>query len=84
MIAIVPRGDVAARIFPITIRTSNKYALIEGMSAKVILPTGNITPALMVARDAVISKFGQNVFYAVVNAKSNMMPVQVVGPGKTV
>jgi multidrug efflux pump subunit AcrA (membrane-fusion protein) len=49
------------------------------MSARVTLPTGNVTPALMVPRDAVISKFGQNVVYAVVDTKSNMMPVQVVG-----
>ena len=79
VIAIVPRGDVATRTFPIKIRTPNKHALIEGMSAKVILPTGNVTPTLMVPRDAVISKFGQNVVYAVVDAKSNMIPVQIVG-----
>lgn len=79
VIAIVPRGDVATRTFPIKIRTPNEHALIEGMSARVTLPTGNVTPALIVPRDAVISKFGQNVVYAVVDAKSNMMPVQVVG-----
>ena len=79
VIAIVPRGDVATRTFPIKIRTPNEHALIEGMSARVTLPTGNVTPALMVPRDAIISKFGQNVVYAVVDAKSNMMPVQVVG-----
>jgi RND family efflux transporter MFP subunit len=77
--AIVPRGDVATRTFPVKIRSPNEQALIEGMSAKVILPIGNITPALMVPRDAVISKFGQNVVYAVVDAKSNMIPVQIVG-----
>jgi RND family efflux transporter MFP subunit len=79
VIAIVPRGDVATRTFPIKIRTPNEHALIEGMSARVILPTGNVAPALMVPRDAVISKFGQNVVYAVVDAKSNMIPVQIVG-----
>ena len=77
--AIVPRGDVATRTFPIKIRTPNEHALIEGMSARVILPTGNVAPALMVPRDAVIAKFGQNVVYAVVDAKSNMIPVQIVG-----
>ena len=79
VIAIVPRGDVATRTFPVKIRTPNKHALIEGMSARVILPTGKITPALIIPRDAVISKFGQNVVYAVVDAKSNMIPVQIVG-----
>jgi RND family efflux transporter MFP subunit len=79
VIAIVPRGDVATRTFPVKIRTANEYGLIEGMSARVTLPTGNITQALIVPRDAVISKFGQNVVYAVVEGKSNMIPVQILG-----
>ena len=79
VIAIVPRGDVATRTFPVKIRTPNEHGLIEGMSARVTLPTGKITPALIVPRDAVISKFGQNVVYAVVDAKSKMLPVQIVG-----
>ena len=79
VIAIVPRGDVATRTFPIKIRTSNKYSLIEGMSARVILPTARSLNALIVPRDAVIAKFGQNVVYAVTDAKANMMPVQILG-----
>jgi len=79
VIAIVPRGDFATRTFPVKIRTPNEHALIEGMSARVTLPTGKITQALIIPRDAVISKFGQNVVYAVVDAKSNMIPVQIVG-----
>ena len=79
VIAIVPKGDVATRTFPIKIRTPNEHALIEGMSARVTLPTGETMQTLIVPRDAVISKFGQNIVYAVVDAKSNMIPVQVVG-----
>ncbi len=79
VIAIVPRGDVATRTIPVKIRTPNEHGLIEGMSARVTLPTGKIIPALIVPRDAVISKFGQNVVYAVVDAKSSMIPVQIVG-----
>ncbi|MCP4622272.1 MAG: efflux RND transporter periplasmic adaptor subunit [bacterium] len=79
VIAIVPRGDVATRTFPIKIRTSNKYSLIEGMSARVILPTARSVNALIVPRDAVIAKFGQNVVYAVTDSKANMMPVQIIG-----
>jgi RND family efflux transporter MFP subunit len=79
VIAIVPKGDVATRTFPVKIRTPNKHALIEGMSARVTLPTGEITQPLIVPRDAVISKFGQNVVYAVVDSKSHMIPVQIVG-----
>jgi len=77
--AIVPRGDVATRTFPVKIRTPNEHGLIEGMSARVTLPTGKIMQALIVPRDALISKMGQNVVYAVVDDKSNMIPVQIVG-----
>jgi multidrug efflux pump subunit AcrA (membrane-fusion protein) len=35
--------------------------------------------ALIVPRDAVIAKFGQNVVYAVTDSKANMMPVQILG-----
>ena len=79
VIAIVPKGDVTTRTFPVKIRTPNEYALIEGMSARVTLPTGQVLQSLIVPRDAVISKFGQNIVYAVVDAKSNMVPVQIVG-----
>ena len=79
VIAIVPKGDVTTRTFPVKIRTPNEYALIEGMSARVTLPTGQIVQSLIVPRDAVISKFGQNIVYAVVDTKSNMVPVQIVG-----
>jgi len=79
VIAIVPRGDVATRTFPVKIRTPNEHALIEGMSARVTLPTGKITQTLIIPRDAVLSKFGQNVVYTVVDAKSSMIPVQIVG-----
>jgi len=79
VIAIVPRGDVATRTFPVKVRTPNENALIEGMSARVTLPTGKIAQTLIIPRDAVISKFGQNIVYAVVDAKSSMIPVQIIG-----
>jgi RND family efflux transporter MFP subunit len=79
VIAIVPRGDVATRTFPIKIRTANDLALIEGMSARVILPTANRIQALIIPRDAVISKFGQNIVFAAVNTTAKMIPVQVIG-----
>jgi RND family efflux transporter MFP subunit len=79
VIAIVPRGDVATRTFPVKIRTDNEYALIEGMSARVILPTAKSVNTLIVPRDAVIAKIGQNVVFAVSDSKAKMMPVQIIG-----
>ena len=79
VIAVVPRGDVATRTFPVKIRTINEFELIEGMSAKVTLPTADSTQALIVPRDAVIAKFGQDVVYAVSDSRARMVPVNVIG-----
>jgi membrane fusion protein (multidrug efflux system) len=79
VIAIVPKGDVATRTFPVKIRTANDLGLIEGMSARVILPTGDSMQALIVPRDAVIPKFGQNVVFAVSDSRASMIPVNVLG-----
>ena len=79
VIAIVPKGDVSTRTFPVKIRTPNQFSLIEGMSARVTLPNGEIKKALIVPRDAVISKFGQTVVFLAQDAKATMLPVQVIG-----
>jgi membrane fusion protein (multidrug efflux system) len=79
VVAVVPSGDIATRTFPVKIRTANEFGLIEGMSARVILPTAQSRKTLIVPRDAVISMFGQNVVFAVVNARAKMIPVHVVG-----
>jgi RND family efflux transporter MFP subunit len=76
---IVPRGDIATRTFPVKIRSPNKYSLIEGMSARVVLPTGSRRQSLVVPRDAVVSMFGQNVIFMVENAKAGMRPVNILG-----
>ena len=79
VIAVVPRGDVATRTFPVKIRMANEYSLIEGMSARVILPTAKTVDTLIVPRDSVITKFGKNVVFAVLDSKASMMPVQIIG-----
>ena len=79
VIAVVPRGDVATRTFPVKIRTANQYSLIEGMSARVILPTANSVQAIIVPRDAIISKFGQNVVFTASDSRARMIPVKVIG-----
>jgi RND family efflux transporter MFP subunit len=79
VIAVVPRGDVATRTFPVKIRAPNTLALIEGMSARVVLPVGKPRQTLLVSRDAVIAVSGQTVVYAVNDAKVRMIPVEVIG-----
>ena len=79
VIAVVPRGDVATRTFPVKIRTPNTLALFEGMSARVVLPVGKARKTLVVPRDAVITMFGQIVVFTVEDSKARMIPVDVVG-----
>ena len=77
--AIVPKGDVSTRTFPVKIRTPNRFALIEGMSAKVTMPKGEVKKTLIVPRDAVIAKFDQTVVFTAQDGKAAMLPVQVIG-----
>jgi RND family efflux transporter MFP subunit len=79
VIALVPKGDVVTRTFPLKIRMPNSASLIEGMTAKVNLPSGNQQKTLIVPRDAVISKFGQIVVFAVIESHARMIPVDVIG-----
>jgi RND family efflux transporter MFP subunit len=79
VLAIVPRGDVATRTFPVKIRTANTLALIEGMTAKVVLPVEKPRKSLLVPRDAVITVRGQTVIYAINDSKAQMLPVNVIG-----
>jgi RND family efflux transporter MFP subunit len=77
--AVIPRADIATRTVPVKIRADNTMSLIEGMEATVMLPIGAQQEALIVHRDAVINAYGQNVVYAVRDAKVSMMPVTVLG-----
>jgi RND family efflux transporter MFP subunit len=75
--AIIPRGDVATRTFPVKIRMVNSAELIEGMSATVWLPTGKSIKTLTVPRDALVDVFGQTVVYVAEDSKARMISVKV-------
>lgn len=77
--AVIPKGDVSTRSFPVKIRAANDGSLIEGMEAVVSLPTNKKIEALTINRDAIISKFGKNVVYTVAQSKVVMVAVTVVG-----
>jgi RND family efflux transporter MFP subunit len=74
----IPTGDVATRVFPVKIRIKNNESLIEGMEARVSLPVGQSKNALIVPRDALMTKFGMTVVFVVVESKAKMVPVKVV------
>jgi membrane fusion protein (multidrug efflux system) len=77
--AVVPRGDVATRTFPLKIRINNSESLKEGMEARVELPVAERKQSLIVPRDAVINLFGDTVVFAVVDSKAKMIQVKVLG-----
>ncbi len=77
VIAVIPRGDISTRTFPVKIRVNNSMSLVEGMEARVTLPSGQKEKTLIVHRDAIINKFGMTVVFAVVDSKAKMIPVQV-------
>jgi membrane fusion protein (multidrug efflux system) len=77
--AVLPRGDVATRTFPVKVRMDNTLSLAEGMEARVSLPTGERKNALIIPRDAVITLFGQPTVFAIIESKAKMVPVNVIG-----
>lgn len=79
VVALVPRGDISTRTFPVKIRAKNAYSLFEGMEAKVTLPSGERKKTFIVPRDAVINSYGKMVVYTVNDTKATMVPVDIVG-----
>lgn len=77
--ALIPRGDIASRTFPVKVRTANTLALIEGMEARVTLPTGPEEQTFVVNRDALITVSGKTAVYTVEDSKARMIPVEVIG-----
>jgi membrane fusion protein (multidrug efflux system) len=75
--AIVPRGDISTRTFPVKIRVPNRFSLIEGMEARVNIPSGKKEKTLLVPRDALVTAMGQTVVFTIVDAKAKMVPVTV-------
>lgn len=77
--AVVPRGDVGTRTFPVKIRLDNEPGLLEGMEVRVFLPTGEHHQGLLVSRDAVVPSPAGQVVYAVRDGQAKMIPVRVAG-----
>jgi len=77
--AIIPRGDIATRTFPVKIRINNPTSLLEGMEARVKLPVGEKITTLFVPRDAVLTQFGSTVVVAVVDSKAMIIPTKIIG-----
>ncbi|CCO23959.1 efflux RND transporter periplasmic adaptor subunit [Maridesulfovibrio hydrothermalis] len=77
--AVIPRGDIASRTFPVKIRIHGGSGLAQGMEARVSLPSGLASDTVVVPRDAVITLRGTTMVIAVVDGKASPVPVQVIG-----
>lgn len=77
--AIIPKGDISTRTFPVKIRVDYIESLMEGMEAKVKLPGGKNISTLMVPRDAVLNTFGRTVVVVVTEGKAKVMPIKIIG-----
>ncbi|MBN2140121.1 MAG: efflux RND transporter periplasmic adaptor subunit [Desulfovibrionaceae bacterium] len=77
--AVVPRGEVATRTFPVKIRVLDQGFLAEGMEALVRLPYESASRTLVLPRDAIISVGGQLSVWVVRDGKAQPVPVRVVG-----
>ncbi|HEU5360435.1 MAG TPA: efflux RND transporter periplasmic adaptor subunit [Candidatus Deferrimicrobiaceae bacterium] len=75
--AIVPKGEITTRTFPVKIEVRNRYSLIEGMEAVVEIPSGPKERALLVPRDALVTVMGRTVVFTVVEGRAKMVPVTV-------
>ena len=79
--AAIPQGDKLTRTFPVKFKADlNDVFVFDGQEAKVALSKNAKTEGLLLPRDSVIKRFGQNVVFAI-NDKmmAQMIPVQVVG-----
>jgi RND family efflux transporter MFP subunit len=79
IMAIIPKGNIATRTFPVKIRINDPTSLMEGMEARVRLPVGKKITSLLVPRDAVINMIGKTVVFAVVDSKAMIIPVKILG-----
>lgn len=78
--AVVPKGDVASRTFPVKVRVEGDYPLSEGMSAVARLPIGPKTECILIPRDAILNDAGKTFVFAVDEKMTAVKyPVDIIG-----
>jgi RND family efflux transporter MFP subunit len=75
--AVIPRGDIATRTFPVKMKLQGSPSLAQGMEARVRLPSGPEIKTVLVPRDAVLQSFGNFVVWVVNEGMAQPVPVQV-------
>lgn len=79
--AAIPDGDKLTRTFPVIFKVdTSKVFVFEGQEAKVSLSKNGKIDSLILPRDAVIKRFGQNVVFMISKDMTALMiPVQIIG-----
>jgi len=78
--AIIPKGDIATRTFPVKLSfDKTPKHLFEGMAATIEIQSGQNVKALIVPRDAILKRFGQNIIFTDAKGSAMMIPVVIVG-----
>jgi len=76
---IIPVAQKSTRTFPVELSLKSNHNFIEGMRADVKFPAIKKQDALLVPRDAVIKRFGQDVIFLANDGTALMLPVKVIG-----
>lgn len=75
---IILKGDDKSRTFPLKINLhKTNTRLFDGMEAQIALPRTSTTKSLLVPRDAIIKRFGNDVIFVVNKNKAKMYPVTI-------
>jgi RND family efflux transporter MFP subunit len=80
IVAVLPRGNTAARTFPVHIKLPNAGLKIKsGMEAVVNFNVGEKRKALLVPKDAIVTAGSQRVVYVVNSGTVLPVPIKVLG-----
>lgn len=75
---LIIQGDAKTRTLPLKIKLNTvDKSLFGGLEAEIKLPRNKHSNGLLVPRDAVIKRFGQDVVFTIIDGKVKMIPVEI-------
>jgi|GEM_PF-2021851 len=75
---VIIQGDSRTRTVPLKIKLDSiDDFFYGGLEAQIKLPRANQSDSILVPRDAVIKRFGQDVVFTIQDGKAQMIPVKV-------
>jgi membrane fusion protein, multidrug efflux system len=75
---LIIQGDSKTRTLPLKVKLDKgDKSLFGGLEAEIKLPRKSQSNSLLLPRDAVIKRFGQDIVFTIKEGKAQMIPVQV-------